>query len=66
MSESPLVSAWVLSFIMVAKAKTKLYVITEILFSALFVAFSLFFISTLGIVGGAIAYMINYFIIKIF
>lgn len=61
--------AWILSFIMLAKAMTKKYIITEIIFASCFVAFSFLFLTKLGFVGVSIAYMFNnflYFLIMIF
>lgn len=54
--------AWILSFIMVAKAMTAKYIITELIFTCLFVLLSIYFITKSGIIGASIAYMINYII----
>ncbi|MDQ9094046.1 O-antigen translocase [Pseudoalteromonas haloplanktis] len=54
------VSAWILSFVMLAKAMTKIYIVTEITFSVTFVLLSIYFASTYGIVGVTYAYFINY------
>jgi len=54
------ISAWVLSFVLLAKAKTKLFIISEILFSLLFVILSFICISRFGLKGASIAYMLNY------
>ena len=54
------IMAWVLSFIMVAKSKTKLYIITELVFSGIFVSLSMIWIKKMGLIGASFAYMINY------
>ena len=54
------IMAWVLSFIMVAKSKTKLYIITELVFSGMFVTLSMIWIKKMGLIGASFAYMINY------
>ena len=54
------ISSWLVAFLMVAKAMTKAFIITEILFSALFVGLSFAFIRFSGVVGITQAYMINY------
>ncbi|EFK4635372.1 O65 family O-antigen flippase, partial [Escherichia coli] len=44
------ISAWLLSYIMLAKAMTKEFIITEILFSMLFVIVSLIYINVFGLI----------------
>jgi len=56
------ISSWLLAFLMVAKSSTRLYIITEILFSMLFVGLSVLFIQYYQLVGITMAYMIMYFI----
>lgn len=56
------IASWLLAFQMVAKAMTKLYIITEILFSGLFVVFSVFFLKNFGLVGATYAFALNYFL----
>jgi len=56
------ISSWLLAFLMVAKSLTRLYIITEILFSMLFVGLSVLFIQYYQLVGITMAYMIMYFI----
>lgn len=56
------ISSWLLAFLMVAKSLTRLYVITEILFSALFVGISVLFLQNNQVVGVTQAYVIVYFI----
>ena len=45
---------------MVAKSKTKLYIITELVFSGIFVSLSMIWIKKMGLIGASFAYMINY------
>lgn len=54
------ICSWLLAFLMVAKAMTKLYVTTEIVFAISYVALSLLFVHANGIVGLCQGYMINY------
>lgn len=53
--------SWILAFVMVAKSMTKIYIITEILFSAMFVGTSYFFINKFGVIGATESYFITYF-----
>lgn len=55
-------SSWALSFLMVAKAMTKTFIITEIIFSASFYVLSITFIKLYGVIGVTYAYTLNYFI----
>lgn len=54
------IASWLLSFLMVAKAMTKLYVITELCFISSFVIFSILFLNRFGLVGVTYAYALNY------
>lgn len=56
------IMSWILAFIMVAKSMTKLYIITEIIFSLLFVGLSVLFINYFGVIGVTQAYCLNYFL----
>lgn len=56
------ISAWLLSYIMLAKAMTKEFIITEILFSMLFVIVSLIYINVFGLIGVTYGYATNYII----
>ena len=51
---------WLISFIMVAKSMTKLYIFTEILFTFIYLTISYILFKKNGILGLSIAYMINY------
>lgn len=54
--------SWILAFVMVAKSMTKIFVITEILFSSLLVFLSILFINQFGIKGATLGYCLTYFI----
>lgn len=54
------VASWLLSFLMVAKAKTKLFISTEVIFSAIYLALGFIMVRNNGIVGLTQAYLINY------
>lgn len=56
------IASWLLAYIMLAKAMTKTFIITEILFSITFVIFSYYFIKTEGTIGATYAYCLNYMI----
>ena len=53
------VSGWIFGYLMVAKAMTKKYIISEIFFTALFVALGIYFVQAHGLIGISYAYMIN-------
>lgn len=54
------IGSWLLAYLMIAKAMTKTFIITEILFSASYVALSYFMISQYGVVGATYSFCINY------
>jgi len=54
------ISSWLLSYLMLAKAMTQLYVYTEIIFSAIFVYLSISFIDRFGLIGVTYAFCLNY------
>ena len=56
------IGAWLLSMVMLAKAMTKVFVITEIIFSISFVGLSILFLNAFGLVGITYAFSVNYFI----
>lgn len=53
-------ASWLLSYLMLAKAMTRAFVITEVVFSATFVALAYGLIRLYGLEGVAYAYTINY------
>lgn len=54
------IASWLLSFQMVAKAQTKLFISTETAFTLLYVILSFAFMKTNGIVGLVQGYLVNY------
>lgn len=56
------IASWLLGFIMVAKAMTRYFVATEIIFSITFVVLSMFFINKFGLIGVTQAFALNYFL----
>jgi PST family polysaccharide transporter len=56
------IASWLLAFLMLAKAKSKMFIITEVIFSLSYLIFSLLFIENYGIVGLTYSYCLNYFL----
>ncbi|MCP4438412.1 MAG: O-antigen translocase [Aureispira sp.] len=54
------IASWILSFLMLAKAMTKTYIITEIIFISLFLILALFFVQNSGLIGMTQAFMLTY------
>ena len=54
------IAAWLMSYLMLAKAMTVEFISTEIVFSASFVCLCIYFTSQFGLVGLSYAYAINY------
>lgn len=54
------IGSWILAFVMLGKAMTKLYIFTEIFFSASFVALTWLLTKTLGLQGAVVAFAVNY------
>ncbi|HIP26868.1 MAG TPA: O-antigen translocase, partial [Flavobacteriaceae bacterium] len=54
------IASWLLGYIMIAKAMTKMFIYTEILFSFLFVVLAISFIDIFGLVGITYAFTLNY------
>ncbi|MFS1984169.1 O-antigen translocase [Vibrio breoganii] len=52
--------SWLISYLMLAKAMTKMFIVTEILFSFSFVCLSFLSIDEFGLVGITYAYAFNY------
>ncbi|MCW7754904.1 O-antigen translocase [Desulfobotulus sp. H1] len=52
--------AWLLSYLMLAKAMARAFICTEIIFSASFVGLTFYFVSFYGLVGVTYAYATNY------
>lgn len=56
------IASWLLSFLMVAKAKTTAFITSEIVFSLSFIGLGFMFMHLNGTVGITQAYMVNYFL----
>jgi PST family polysaccharide transporter len=54
------IGSWILSYIMLGRAMVKVFVMTEIAFSILFVVLSWLLVGVFGLVGVSMAYAINY------
>ncbi len=54
--------SWILTFIMIAKTMTFLYIVTEILCYGVLIIFSIIFVNHLGVIGITQAYALNYFL----
>lgn len=55
------IASWILAYLMIAKAMTKLFIITEIIFSVTYVIFSVLFMNSFGSIGVTYGYALNYF-----
>lgn len=60
------IASWILSFLMVAKAMTRWFIISEIIFNITFVLLSIFFVDRFGLIGVTQAFALNYFLCLIF
>lgn len=54
------IGSWILAYLMLSKAMTKLFVVTEIIFSVSLLIFTYFFTKFFGFEGVSIAYLVNY------
>lgn len=52
--------SWLLAYLMLAKAMTRAFICTEIVFSASFVGLTFYFVGFYGLVGVTYAYAVNY------
>ncbi|WP_127470646.1 O-antigen translocase [Thiomicrorhabdus aquaedulcis] len=53
-------AAWLIAYLMLAKAMTKTFIITEIAFSLSFVLLSIWFVDQYGLVGMSYSFAVNY------
>ena len=56
------IGSWILAYIMLGKAMMKVFIITQISFSILFVALTFFLTSLIGFEGAVVAHAVSYFI----
>ena len=54
------IGSWILAYLMLSKAMTKLFIITEVVFSFFSVALTYLFTQLVGFEGVSIAHMVNY------
>ncbi len=54
------ISSWLFAFLMISKALTKTFIITEILFASSLVFLSILFIKNFGVLGATYAFCVNY------
>jgi PST family polysaccharide transporter len=59
------IAAWILAYLLVAKAMTKLFVIVEVVSTITYLLLSVFFVHYIGIKGVVFAFFINYAILFI-
>lgn len=60
------ISAWILSYLMIAKAMTRWFIISEILFSVSYIGIGFVFMHIYGSIGITYAYALNYLFYLIF
>jgi len=60
------ISSWLLAYLMLAKAMTKLFIISEILFVSSWVILSILGVKYFGLIGVTYAFSLNYFLYFIF
>lgn len=60
------IASWLLSYMMLAKAMTKVFIISEAVFGLFYYTLTIFFINRYGVVGAIYSYFINYIFYLIF
>ena len=60
------ISSWLIAYLMHAKAMTKLFIATEISFSAFYICMAFFFGNLIGLQGIVLGYAINYAVYFVF
>lgn len=59
-------ASWLPGYLMIAKSMTRLYILTEVVFSTTFVLLSWFFIQYYGAIGATYAFCLNFFAYMLF
>ncbi|EME5682996.1 O-antigen translocase [Acinetobacter seifertii] len=54
------IGSWILAYLMLSKAMTKLFIITEIIFAFTSILFTIFFTKVMGFDGVSVAHLVNY------
>ncbi len=60
------IGSWLLAYLMIAKAMTKTFIATEIIFAVSYVSLSYYFMNHYGIIGATYSFCINYGLYWIF
>jgi len=56
------IASWLLAFLMLSKAMTKLFIVTELLFGIGYFGLVYVFLNLIGLQGAVLAYCVNYFL----
>ncbi|WP_158009041.1 O-antigen translocase [Polynucleobacter sp. MWH-Adler-W8] len=56
------IAAWIMSYVLIGRALVRIYIFTEIIFSALFILLTIYLVPIFGLIGVTIAYAMNYFL----
>ena len=56
------IASWLLGYLMIAKAMTRIFIITEIGASLSFIVLSILLVKTFGLIGVTMAFALNYFV----
>lgn len=54
------IGSWILAYLMLGKAMFRLFIMTEVVFAALFVVLTMLLVPMIGMVGVTVAYALNY------
>ena len=60
------IGSWLLAYLMIAKAMTKVFIATEIIFATSYVILSYYFMNHFGIIGATYSFCVNYGLYWIF
>jgi len=60
------ICAWLLSYILIAKAMTRIFIVGEVVFTGSFILLSILFLNAYGLIGITYAYALNYCFYLIF
>jgi len=56
------IGSWLLGFLLLAKAMTRTFIITEVLFAVSFVVMSFYLVERYGVIGATYAFALNYLV----
>lgn len=60
------IASWLYAYLMLAKAQAVVFILSELLFSLLFVGLTMFFVDGFGLEGVSYAFALNYFLYLVF